>query len=286
MITEHDLQEAIARYRAKGWEDKARLLSWRQEDYLDEYAYGDFADYYYGELAPSTGYLQVWDILPVKGGVMLASDTALNLIKRGFGKYLGVDVRKWQGKIPVNELILATNCRVNGQQKMLELVPLNDDVEISSYVFNTTDYEHYENLFPGSTNYKNELGGTVFVFSGTPATEFRLDTAFSFLNYSRKQQLLNMVDLANELPVYYPNDEEVYLKAADMENGDLFCAAFNIGLDPIDSLEICCKYEVKKIKKLLPNGESKEISFTYENGRYILDTPCNILDPVILFIER
>ena len=65
-----DLKEAIARYRAKGWEDKARLLSWRQEDYLDEYAYGDFADYYYGELAPSTGYLQVWDIVPAKGGFM------------------------------------------------------------------------------------------------------------------------------------------------------------------------------------------------------------------------
>ena len=95
-----------------------------------------------------------------------------------------------------------------------------------------------------------------------------------------------MVDLANELPVYYPNDEEVYLKAADMENGDLFCAVFNIGLDPINSLEICCKYEIKAIKKLMPNGESKEINFTHENGKYVLDTPCNILDPVILFIER
>ena len=62
------LQEAVDRYRADGQEDKARLLSWRPWDYFDEYAYGDFADYYYGEMAPSTGYLTVWDVLPADGG--------------------------------------------------------------------------------------------------------------------------------------------------------------------------------------------------------------------------
>ena len=64
------VQTAIEHFRADGQTDKARLLSWRQEPYFDEYAYGDFADYYYGELAPSTGYLSVWDILPAQGGFM------------------------------------------------------------------------------------------------------------------------------------------------------------------------------------------------------------------------
>ena len=62
------LREAIDRYRADGQPDKARLLSWRPWDYFDEYAYEDFADYYYGEMAPSTGYLTVWDVLPADGG--------------------------------------------------------------------------------------------------------------------------------------------------------------------------------------------------------------------------
>ncbi len=62
--------EAIARFRAAGQEDKARLLSWRKEEYFDEYIYEDFGDYYYGELAPSTGYLQVWDIQHKAGGFM------------------------------------------------------------------------------------------------------------------------------------------------------------------------------------------------------------------------
>ena len=63
-------QEAIARFRKAGQEDKARLLSWRKEEYFDEYIYEDFGDYFYGELAPSTGYLQVWDIQQKAGGFM------------------------------------------------------------------------------------------------------------------------------------------------------------------------------------------------------------------------
>ncbi len=62
------LKEAIDRYEKDGQKDKARLLSWRRQDYFDEYAYGDFADYYYGEMVPSTGCLTVWDILPADGG--------------------------------------------------------------------------------------------------------------------------------------------------------------------------------------------------------------------------
>ena len=64
------LQDAIDHFTADGQNDKARLLSWRKFDYFDEYSYGDFADYYYGEMMPSTGYLQVWDIREAEGGFL------------------------------------------------------------------------------------------------------------------------------------------------------------------------------------------------------------------------
>lgn len=64
-------EEAIRNYRAKGNEDKARLLAWRNEPYFDQYSYGDFSDYYYGELAPSIGFLTVWDILPTDDGLLV-----------------------------------------------------------------------------------------------------------------------------------------------------------------------------------------------------------------------
>ena len=61
-------EQAIEQFRACGQLDKARLLQWRTEAYFDQYSHEDFADYYYGELAPSTGYLHTWDILPAEGG--------------------------------------------------------------------------------------------------------------------------------------------------------------------------------------------------------------------------
>ncbi len=64
------LPEATEHFGKQGLRDKARLLSIRQEDYFDVYTYQDFADYYYGELAPTSGYLQVWNIIPAEGGFM------------------------------------------------------------------------------------------------------------------------------------------------------------------------------------------------------------------------
>lgn len=63
-------ESAIRCFEQAGKTDKAQLLRHRTVDYFDEYAYGDFSDYYYGELAPSTGYLQVWDLLPTEGGFL------------------------------------------------------------------------------------------------------------------------------------------------------------------------------------------------------------------------
>lgn len=56
-------QEAIAAFSAYGQEDKARLLAWRSAPYFDVYQYEDYMDYFYGEMAPSTGYATVWDLV-------------------------------------------------------------------------------------------------------------------------------------------------------------------------------------------------------------------------------
>ena len=60
--------EAIKYYSEQGQTDKARLLTYRQKPTLDVYESGDFADYFYGEIAPSTSFLRSWDILPAPEG--------------------------------------------------------------------------------------------------------------------------------------------------------------------------------------------------------------------------
>ena len=62
--------DAIAYYESRGDYDKAQLLKWRTVDYFDVYEHEGFRDYYYGEMAPSTGYVSVWDVLPAEGGFL------------------------------------------------------------------------------------------------------------------------------------------------------------------------------------------------------------------------
>ncbi len=63
-------QEAISYFTAKGQDDKARLFAYRETPTLDVYSHGDFAEYFYGETAPSTGFLRVWDIMPAEKGFL------------------------------------------------------------------------------------------------------------------------------------------------------------------------------------------------------------------------
>ena len=66
-----DIRDAIAYFENDGQRDKVRLLEWRRFNYFDVYRHGVFADYFYGEMAPSTGYASVFDLMPCGGGIML-----------------------------------------------------------------------------------------------------------------------------------------------------------------------------------------------------------------------
>ena len=70
-----------------------------------------------------------------------------------------------------------------------------------------------------------------------------------------------------------------------MKNGALFTALFNIGLDPIEEVELMIRREVNKIEKLQADGTRKEVTYRKEGERYILDTYANTLEPLILFIS-
>ena len=76
-------EDAISLFASQDRLDQTRLLQWREAPYFDLYFYGDFADYYYGELAPSTGYLQVWDIVPIDGGFLFIFPDELDADKIG-----------------------------------------------------------------------------------------------------------------------------------------------------------------------------------------------------------
>ncbi|MBO4384878.1 MAG: nucleoside kinase [Clostridia bacterium] len=68
------IQDALAFYEKDGQTDKAALLKWRRFNYFDVYRcpdYSDYIDYYYGETAPSTGFVSAFDLHYKNGGLVL-----------------------------------------------------------------------------------------------------------------------------------------------------------------------------------------------------------------------
>ena len=69
--TEATNEEAIRVFAERGFADKVKLLETSGQIYSDYYILGDTADYYYGPLVPSAGYLKVFGLEPYHDGMLL-----------------------------------------------------------------------------------------------------------------------------------------------------------------------------------------------------------------------
>jgi uridine kinase len=65
------LQEAIAYFQARGYDDKVTLLKYRSKDYLTLYRLGERMDYLHGYMVPSTGCLGIFDLMVTQAGFIL-----------------------------------------------------------------------------------------------------------------------------------------------------------------------------------------------------------------------
>ena len=64
-------EEAIRVFAERGFTDKVKLLETSGQIYSDYYMLGDTADFYYGPLVPSAGYLTVWALERYHDGMLL-----------------------------------------------------------------------------------------------------------------------------------------------------------------------------------------------------------------------
>ena len=64
-------EEAIRVFAERGLTDKVKLLESSGQIYSDYYMLGDTADFYYGPLVPSAGYLTVWALETYHDGLLL-----------------------------------------------------------------------------------------------------------------------------------------------------------------------------------------------------------------------
>lgn len=220
-----------------------------------------------------------------KGTVFVDGPAAESLTNRGFSKYLGVTATPWTGERLSGEALYINGNICSAQYIGRKLTPIDDTVVTESMTYHLVGGKERKPLFPGVTVYKNELGGTAVTFCGQTDTPFSYGTAFSFLNESRKLQLIDLMKHYGDLPVYYPGDAEVYLRAAYMPDNSLFCGFFNIGLDPIEEIELVCDREISQVEMLMPDGSRKTCEFEQLGDTLTVREPAYTLNPVILFLK-
>ncbi len=75
---EAKVEDAVKTFKEMGYDDKVKLLETSGQAYTDYYTLGDSADYYYGRLVPSTGYLKVWALDHYNGGMLLRTPDSEN----------------------------------------------------------------------------------------------------------------------------------------------------------------------------------------------------------------
>lgn len=63
--------EAVALFGKLGMEDKVSLFKYRRSSNINVYCLGDYYDYYYGYMLPSTGYIKYFDLFPYEDGMIL-----------------------------------------------------------------------------------------------------------------------------------------------------------------------------------------------------------------------
>ena len=228
---------------------------------------------------------QIADML--SGPVFMTGKAAEHLIARGFGDDLGVSVRPWTGVPLSGEMIFVNGECCKAQERAMELIPLKKEVKSWSSVYHIPDGKTKNMLFPGVTSYQNVRGGTAVVFCGDPDTHYNIVEAFSFLNESRKLQMTELLKSVGHLPVWYPEDAEIFLRGAETEDGSLFVALFNLGLDPLEEipLSIGNHRNIDRVEFLDCNGSRQNVSFRRTESGIVIDLPAYTLTPVILFLS-
>ena len=69
--TSYSVDEARRIFAEAGMEDKVKLFKYRRASKVNVYSIGDYKDYYYGYMVPSTGYITHYDLYPYDEGIIL-----------------------------------------------------------------------------------------------------------------------------------------------------------------------------------------------------------------------
>ncbi|MDR2547103.1 MAG: nucleoside kinase [Lachnospiraceae bacterium] len=150
--TIYPLDEAIHLFRERGMGAKEKLFRYRRSQTVNVYSLGEYMDYYYGYMLPSTGYLRYFDIIHYHKGIMLllpevndpcyiapfnSREKLFNTLLRSeeWGKKMGIgtvgDLNDAISAGEINEMILVQEAFMEHRiAEIAEVIALRDNVKL------------------------------------------------------------------------------------------------------------------------------------------------------------
>ena len=213
----------------------------------------------------------------LKQNVLLDGGAALALTKRGFGSWIGVKAEPWD----LPEVTFEKTADGMTMQKVcpgVKLTPISKKAVVRSSLYHSP-FRHAkesELLAPGAVRFENKYGGNILTVSGKLPGQYWFASA-GLLNPLRKEFLRKELGLK----IWYDGDAPLALHTF-MDRGHQTICAFNLGLDPLDQLELSGLPKKTKLEKLSPDGKWKPVG--YENG--IVKTGFEPMELVFLRIKK
>lgn len=215
--------------------------------------------------------------------VFLDGQSAKDLIERGYGDLLGVEVSEWDGRRVSGECFDENGYVACTSQKNLKELKLCG-AEAVSYNYVMQDGKA-KFLSPAVTKFTRPDGKISVVYCGSPTARFHYTEGFAFLNETRKAQFVSLLKEAGALDTYFVGDEEICLRAGRLTDGSLLVSMYNLGYDPADVV-LYLEKEPKTAKVMQPDGTLKDVKFeALGGGEYKFDAVAEPMYPVILIIE-
>lgn len=249
-----------------------------------------------GNIAKTLSEAEIENLL--KGGLLLDAFAANILFEKGWGKYLGVDIRPrnqlsfcYEGirkqKIENIEGDLMYNFAFapagNEGSLFYELSPLSAETEV------ITDFldQNEKPVIPGLVRFKNSLGGRVAII----AYDLRGNRSSSVFNYKKKELIKQTIEwLGNTpLPIFVKDNPNAFCAVNESINGEYTVSTVvSMCADTFDSytLEVSPELAEAKIEVLGNSGlwEKREV---IRDGRKIkFRDELHYLSPVVLKFSK
>lgn len=237
----------------------------------------------------------------LSGGLFLDGDAALELERRGYGKYIGVSVGEDVAEKGKNRYDLGTreilkppfDCFSKGKNMpsahmlahsngvLRELTVINDDVEVISEAYSFKK----EMLSVAMTRFENELGGRIVVMGMT----VKDNLSQSLFNYRRMKLFHKLLDWCGAALPHLKEEPCVHLilnEAKDKEDFTHLITLINLGDDTIENpaLYLPKRLRDKKIFSLNSDGKWIEAEYIATEDGIILTAPLELCEPVYLKI--